>query len=186
MKLTPGDPSNSWEERGPNNVGGRTHELMFAPGSTTKVFAGGVSGGLWVNNDITSAASQWQRVTGVPGNLSVMSITVDPNDSDIMYLGTGEVYTAGDVVGNGIYKSTDGGDNWFELLTGIGSTVEDKFAFIQDVIAWNNPVTNQTEVYFGAGSTIYREEVVPEPDGCGLARWSKYNWFIQKYQWNKF
>ena len=165
MRLSPGDPSNSWVERGPNNVGGRTHELLFAPGSTTKVFAGGVSGGLWINNDITSAASQWQRVESVPGNLSVMSITVDPNNTDIMYLGTGEVYTGGDVIGNGIYKSTDGGDTWIELLTNIGPTVEDSFAYIQDIIAWNNPVTNQTEVYFGAGSTIYREEVVPGPDG---------------------
>ena len=165
MKIPPGDPTNVWEERGPNNVGGRTRALMFAPGSTTKVFAGGVSGGLWVNNDITSAATQWQRVSGVPGNLSVTSLTVDPNNTSIMYLCTGEVYTQGDVFGNGVYKSTDGGENWFELITGIGTAVEDQFAFVQDVIAWNNPVTNQTEVYFGAGSTIYREEVVPGSDG---------------------
>lgn len=160
----PGDATNLWEERGPNNVGGRTHSLIFAPGSTTKVFAGGVSGGLWVNDDITNPSSVWQRVAGVPGNLAVMSITVDPNNQQIMYLGTGEVYTAGDVVGNGIYKSTDGGENWFELYTG-GPALADRIAFVQDVIAWNNPITNQTEVYFGAGSTIYREEVIAGPDG---------------------
>ncbi len=165
MRTPPGDPTNLWEERGPNNVGGRTRSIIFLPGSTTKVLAGGVSGGLWLNNDITNASSVWQHVNGVPGNLSVMSITIDPNNTDIMYLCTGEVYTAGDVIGNGIYKSTDGGTNWFELITGIGTAVEDKFAFVQDVVAWNNPVTNQTEVYFGAGSTIYREEVVPGSDG---------------------
>ncbi|MDC8000589.1 hypothetical protein POV26_06045, partial [Aequorivita todarodis] len=162
----PGDVTNVWEERGPNNVGGRTHSLIFAPGSTTKVFAGGVSGGLWVNNDITNPSSVWQRVEGVPGNLSVMSITVDPNNQQIMYLGTGEVYTAGDVVGNGIYKSTDGGENWFELYTG-GNALADRIAFVQDVIAWNNPATNQTEVYFGAGSTIYGEEVISGSGGAG-------------------
>ncbi len=160
----PGDLTNVWEERGPNNVGGRTHSLIFAPGSTTKVFAGGVSGGLWINNDITNSASVWQRVNGVPGNLSVMSITFDPNNTQIMYLGTGEVYTAGDVVGNGVYKSIDGGENWFELYTG-GTALADKIAFVQDIIAWNNPVTNQTEVYFGTGSTIYREEVIAGSDG---------------------
>ncbi|MEZ4882309.1 MAG: T9SS type A sorting domain-containing protein [Flavobacteriaceae bacterium] len=165
MRTPPGDPTNLWEERGPNNVGGRTRALTFLPGSTTKVLAGGVSGGLWINNNITSSGSQWQRVNGVPGNLSVTSITIDPNNTDIMYLCTGEVYTGGDVIGNGIYKSTDGGTNWFELITGIGTAVEDKFAFVQDVVAWNNPVTNQTEVYFGAGSTIYREEVEPGSDG---------------------
>ncbi len=161
----PGDLTNTWEERGPNNVGGRTRALTFLPGSTTQVLAGGVSGGLWLNNDITNASSVWQRVDGVPGNLSITAITIDPNNTDIMYLCTGEVYTGGDVIGNGIYKSTDGGNNWFELMTGIGTAVEDKFAFVQDVVAWNNPVTNQTEVYFGTGSTIYREEVEPGSDG---------------------
>ena len=80
----PGDGmDNEWVERGPNNVGGRTRALIFAPGSTTKAIAGGVSGGLWINNDITSAASVWQQVNGVPSNLAVSSITVDPNDPNI-------------------------------------------------------------------------------------------------------
>lgn len=141
-----GDPSNSWIERGPDNVGGRTHTLMFAPGSTTRVFAGGVSGGLWVNNNITSSSSQWQQVSGVPGNLAVMCITVDPNNTEIMYIGTGEVYTWGAVNGNGIYKSTDGGDTWTNIYSG-GTSVEDKLTYVQDIIAWNNPVTSQTEVF---------------------------------------
>jgi hypothetical protein len=51
-------------------------------------------------------------VTGVPGNLSVSSITVDPNNSNVWYVGTGEQYTAGDVVGTGVYETTDGGSNW--------------------------------------------------------------------------
>ena len=46
-----------WEERGPNNVGGRTRAIMFDPNDNAngykKVWAGGVSGGLWYNNDIT-------------------------------------------------------------------------------------------------------------------------------------
>ena len=86
MRTPPGTGTNAWIERGPNNVGGRTHTLMFAPGSTTKVFAGSVSGGLWVNNDITSGTTQWNRVSGVPSNIAVMCITVDPNDTDIMYI----------------------------------------------------------------------------------------------------
>lgn len=155
MRAAPGDATNAWVERGPNNVGGRTRALMFAPGSTTTVFAGGVSGGLWKNNNITSAASQWQRVTGVPGNLSVTCMTVDPNDSNIMYLGTGEVYT-GDVTGNGIYQSTDGGDTWVSVFTG-GNNVNTMIAYVQDIIAIDNNGT--TEVFFGAGATAYGQEV---------------------------
>ena len=38
-----------------------------------------------------------------------------------MYLGTGESYTGGDASGNGIYKSTDGGNNW-SLIYGPGAS----------------------------------------------------------------
>jgi len=157
------DATNPWEERGPNNVGGRTRALLFAPGSTIKVFAGGVSGGLWVNTDITSAATQWQRVNGVPSNLSITCITVDPNNSQIMYLGTGEVYTWGSVNGNGVYKSTDGGNNWARIFGAPTANVNNNIVYIQDIIAWNNPTTNQTEVFFGADAMNYSEQVAAGP-----------------------
>lgn len=45
-----------WEERGPSNIGGRTRTLLIDPNisSGQKVWAGSVSGGLWVANDIDS------------------------------------------------------------------------------------------------------------------------------------
>ena len=90
LERVPGDASdNMWVERGPNNVGGRTRVVLFDPndGTNKRVFAGGVSGGLWVNDDITDANSSWTRV-GIDENLSVSCITVDPNNSQIIYLGT--------------------------------------------------------------------------------------------------
>jgi hypothetical protein len=153
MRAAPGDASNSWVERGPTNVGGRTRALMFAPGSFTTAFAGGVSGGLWKSTNVNAATPTWTQMTGVPAHLNVTCITVDPNNSNIMYLGTGEVYT-GDASGNGIYRSTDGGTTWVSVYTG-GTSITNRVAFVQDIIAWNNPVTNMTEVYFGAGSTAY-------------------------------
>ena len=162
------DISNPWEERGPNNVGGRTRVLKFAPGSLTRVFAGGVSGGLWVNNDITNAASQWQRVNGVPSNMAVSCMTIDPNNNQIMYIGTGEVYTWGSVNGNGVYKSTDGGNNWVQIFGAPGANVQNNFVYIQDIVAWNNPVTNQTEVYFGADAMNYSEAVAAGPGWAWL------------------
>ena len=166
----PGDGlDNKWIERGPNNVGGRTRALMFAPGSTTRVFAGGVSGGLWVNNDITSSGSQWQQVDGVPGNLAVTCITVDPNNSNIMYLGTGEVHTGGDVNGNGVYKSINGGTSWINIFgAATNANVRDNITYIQDIIAWNNPTTNQTEVFFGSDAFVYSQQVIQGPGWAWL------------------
>jgi len=168
---TPGDGSNAWEERGPNNVGGRTRGILFDPNdsSNNTVYAGGVSGGLWVNTNISNSNSQWTRVSGVPGNLSVTSISVDPNNSNIWYIGTGEQYTAGDVVGTGVYKTTDGGTTWNSVnIPAAGSATFNYSAtnlflsgifYVNDVIAWNNG--GNTEIYVGVGAFVYGDAANP-------------------------
>lgn len=118
---TPGDAAdNSWVERGPTNVGGRTRAILFDPNDTTNetVFAGGVSGGLWKNTNISNANSTWTRVN-IPENLAISCITVDPNNSTTFYVGTGESYVGGDVNGDGVWKSTDGGATWVNVFGGI-------------------------------------------------------------------
>ena len=118
-KSVPGQFANAWVERGPGNVGGRTKALLFDPNDPThkRVFAGGVSGGLWVNDDITNLNSAWHNV-GLPHNLAVSSITYDPNNPQNMFVGTGESYTWGAVNGNGIWRSTDGGNTWENVFGG--------------------------------------------------------------------
>lgn len=117
----PGDGiDNSWIERGPNNVGGRTRAIMFDPNDSSNetLFAGGVSGGLWKNTNISNAASSWKRVD-IPENLAVSCITYDPNNLNIFYLGTGESYVGGDVNGDGVWKSEDAGASWTQIFGGI-------------------------------------------------------------------
>ena len=117
----PGDAvDNSWVERGPTNVGGRTRGIMFSPNDPSKetVFAGGVSGGLWKNTNISNATSAWTRVN-IPENLAVSCITYDPNNTNIFYVGTGESYVGGDVNGDGVWKSTDGGNTFTKVFGGI-------------------------------------------------------------------
>ena len=122
---TPGDGvDNNWIERGPTNVGGRTRAVMFDPNDSTNetVFAGGVSGGLWKNTNISNPNSVWARV-GIPENLAVSCITVDPNNSNVFYVGTGESYVSGDVNGDGVWKSTDGGATWTNIFGGISAPI---------------------------------------------------------------
>ncbi len=130
---TPGDASdNNWIERGPNNVGGRVRAVMFDPNDATNetVFAGGVSGGLWKNTNISNSLSTWTRVN-IPDNLAISSITYDPNNSDTFYVGTGESYVGGDVNGNGVWKSTDRGNSWNKIFGGIsGPTTFESSTFL--------------------------------------------------------
>ncbi|SUZ86092.1 uncharacterized protein METZ01_LOCUS38946 [marine metagenome] len=120
--LVPGESSEmKWKERGPGNVGGRTKGLMFDPNDTSSetVFAGGVSGGLFKNTNISSQSSTWEHITkGIPDNIPVSSITYDPNDTKIFYVGTGESYTGAEALGNGLWKSSDGGNTWSNAFGG--------------------------------------------------------------------
>ncbi|WP_298544592.1 fibronectin type III domain-containing protein [uncultured Aquimarina sp.] len=196
-KRAPGDDANNpWIERGPNDIGGRTRAIMFDPNdsSNRRVYAGGVSGGLWVNNDITSSTSQWSRVQNVPGNLSVTSITVDPRDSNIWYLGTGEQYTAGDVVGSGIYRSTDGGTSWQSLAippAGAGSfdfNASNLFLsgifYVNDILAWNNIAQNRTELFVGVGAHVYGDAANPT-NWLGLQTAGLYRSIDNGATWNR-
>ncbi len=171
QRSTPGEDGNSWVERGPNNVGGRTRVILFDPNdaSNNTVYAGGVSGGLWKNTNITSSASQWSRVQNVPGNLSVTSITVDPRNSNRWYVGTGEQYTAGDVVGNGVYVTNDGGTTWTAVNIpaagggDINHNASNVFLsgihYVNDVLAWDNGTS--TELYVAVGAHVYGDASSP-------------------------
>ena len=167
QQRTPGDAiDNQWVERGPNNVGGRTRMVMFDPNDVTnkRVFAGGVSGGLWVNDDITDANSSWTQV-GIDDNLSVTCMAVDPNNSQIMYVGTGELYIPQQALGNGIWKSTDGGATWNNVYqirgtTTKASTIETPGTyFMTDIIVrdkdGSSATTNDSEVFAAIGGSFY-------------------------------
>ncbi|SEC39874.1 Por secretion system C-terminal sorting domain-containing protein [Tenacibaculum sp. MAR_2009_124] len=171
QRSTPGETGNSWVERGPNNVGGRTRVILFDPNdaSNNTVYAGGVSGGLWKNTNITSSNSQWSRVQNVPGNLSVTSITIDPRNSNRWYVGTGEQYTAGDVVGNGVYVTNDGGTTWnaVNIPAAGGADINHNASnvflsgihYVNDVLAWDNGTG--TELFVAVGAHVYGDSSSP-------------------------
>lgn len=129
---TPGATNTPWVERGPNNVGGRTRAIMFDPNDAThkKVWAGGVTGGLWYNTDITNPASTWIAADDFWENISITAIAADPTNDSIFYVGTGEGWgsSVSGARGAGIWKSTDAGATWSQL----SSTAN--FHFVNDLV----------------------------------------------------
>lgn len=120
--------SGSWQSIGPVNGGGRTIGITIDPNDTSKVWLGSASGGLWKSTTGGIGANAWTYVpTGFPV-LGVSSIAINPANSNIMYIGTGETYDYGTSVnglvqrttrgsnGIGILKSIDGGVTWTQSL----------------------------------------------------------------------
>lgn len=139
-----------WRERGPNNIGGRTrmiHIDLNDPSRKT-VWAGGVAGGLWKTTDIDAADPQWQKINDYKENMAIAGMAQDPNNPQIMYLGTGEGYSNRDAVaGLGIFKSTDGGNSW-QLIP---STLNGNFRYTREMV-----VTPQSHVYIATNRGLFR------------------------------
>ncbi|MEM9847339.1 MAG: CARDB domain-containing protein [Bacteroidota bacterium] len=156
----------SWEERGPNNVGGRTRVLMYDlndPIGNT-VFAGGVGGGLWKTTNIDASQPDWQAIDDFWENIAISAIAQDPQSPNLIYVGTGEGwYNGGAIRGNGIWKSADGGDT-FEQLP---STANDNFNYVNKLVVHADGVLlAATRSRIGSNGGIYKSE-------DGGATWNK-------------
>lgn len=139
----------------PSDMGGRTRVVMFDPNSASgnKVWAGAVTGGLWYNDNITSALSAWVAVDDFWPSLAISSITYDPNDPLTFYVGTGEAFTARVIyressgVGAGIFKSSDGGQTWMQLPSTLN------WKYVTDIEVRNE--NGNSVIFAGVASGIY-------------------------------
>ncbi|NND32164.1 MAG: hypothetical protein HKN76_06190, partial [Saprospiraceae bacterium] len=104
-----------WIERGPGNVGGRTRGIWVDPADTTDhtVFVGSAGGGIWKTED---AGVTWKNLTPEFPNLATATIAGSQVNPQVIYAGTGEGFGASrNILGDGIWKTDDGGDSWQQL-----------------------------------------------------------------------
>ena len=83
-----------------------THE----PSGKITLFVGAASGGVWKSDD---GGTRYRPVFDEQPVQSIGAIALDPKNAKNVWVGTGESWTRNSVsIGNGIYKSTDGGETW--------------------------------------------------------------------------
>ena len=120
-----------WRNIGPANMGGRINDFAVVEADPNIVFAATASAGVWrtTNNGVT-----WEPVFDEQPVSSIGDIAVAPSDPSIVWVGSGESNNRqSSSWGNGVYKSTDGGDSW----TNVG--LEDTLHIGRIVIHPTNP-----------------------------------------------
>jgi photosystem II stability/assembly factor-like uncharacterized protein len=108
-------------ERGPTNVPGRTRGIAVDPKNNKRWFLGTAGGGVWLTEN---EGATWANLTDNQiAHLATTTIVISQQDSNILYVGTGEPLGArpatGLIGGGGLFKSTDGGLTWASLTTTI-------------------------------------------------------------------
>ena len=117
----------TWEFAGPTNIGGRITDIESHPNSPETIYLGAATGGVWKTTD---NGSNWEFMFEDIDLISVGDIAIDPNNENTIYVGTGEANSSSySFLGNGVYKSTNGGETWehsgLELSAYIGRIIVD-------------------------------------------------------------
>ena len=79
----------------------------------TTIYVGAATGGVWKSTD---GGTTFKAIFDKQPVQSIGVITVDPNNHKTIWVGTGEPWTRNSTsVGDGIYKSIDGGETWTNM-----------------------------------------------------------------------
>jgi photosystem II stability/assembly factor-like uncharacterized protein len=117
-----------WKNAGPSNIGGRIITVASNPLDPNTVLIGAAGGGIWRTRD---AGRSWVSVSDDLPTQAIGALVVNPLDTSIVYVGTGEAsYAQRTFDGAGIFRSSDGGTTWKEVGEG---TLPD-YARISDMV----------------------------------------------------
>src|SRR5256714_7010932 len=101
---------------------GRVNSMAVDPTTTVNgsivAYLGSVGGGVWKTTNCCSNSTSWSVVTDDPliSTTSIDNVTIDPNDHNTVYAGTGDLNCGSFSMGSqGILKSTDAGATWTVL-----------------------------------------------------------------------
>ena len=130
---------------GPAVMSGRISDMENHPTNPKVIYTGTAGGGVWKSDN----AGTTFRPIFDDHSQSIGAVELDPNDPDnVIYVGTGEPWPRNSVsIGDGLYKSVDGGKSW----KNIGFKNSER---ISDVIV--NP-DNSNEIYVGVLGALWSD-----------------------------
>jgi photosystem II stability/assembly factor-like uncharacterized protein len=98
---------------GPALMGGRISDIAVSPADPSTWYVSAGSGNLWKT---TNAGISWTPVFDHEASYSIGAVAIDPNNPDIVWVGTGENVSGRHVGwGDGVYRSLDGGKSWQQM-----------------------------------------------------------------------
>ncbi len=106
-------PPLSFEYLGPQSAG-RFASIAGIPGDSATFYAGAASGGVWKTTD---GGQTFEPVFDDQDAQAIGALAVAPSNPEVVWAGTGEAWAIrdADVMGNGVYRSTDGGATWTNM-----------------------------------------------------------------------
>ncbi len=95
-------------------AGGRVASVAGVPGDYSTYYLGAASGGLWKSTD---GGHTFLPIFDNQDTSAIGAIAVAPADPNTVWVGTGEPWVTrpSDIVGDGVYKSTDAGKTWHHM-----------------------------------------------------------------------
>jgi len=109
-QVTPPDVFSALRYRHIGPVGNRVTAVTGVPGDPNTYYFGAASGGVFRSRD---AGHRWTPIFDEQDAASIGAIVIAPSADSVIWVGTGEPFIRSNVsIGNGVYRSTDGGDTW--------------------------------------------------------------------------
>ena len=102
-----------WRSIGPAMTAGRIADIAVNQKDRSQWYVAVGSGGVWKTDN---RGTTWEPVFDSEASYSIGCVTIDPNNPETVWVGTGENVSGRHVgYGDGIYKSLDGGKSWTNM-----------------------------------------------------------------------